>query len=245
MYSLKGTIGKTPTFEGETEVLNTTGGFTLPIMGGMVLLARRSLADPKGNPIPYPGWWNCLGGGASQDDLSVDAVIGREFTEESMCDLGEIKGRAGRAMSVISRRPTAIGQPISVDTAEAWVVAFKGEPKLTDESREFRWFSFSNVSDEPEIVGKDIRPFGRTMLFVLWGVSIAQDPLYRGPATEALHEKLRDRLVPSPNYRLMCDDRFLVRVQLSPSGERVVEVWHNLSLAPEADRNGILPGGPL
>lgn len=245
MYPLKGTIGKTPTFGAETEVRVTTGEFALPVMEGRVLLARRPLTDSEGNPIPYPGWWNSLEGGASEDDLSVDAVIGREFTEECMCNLGEIKGRAGRPMIAISGRPTAAGQPISVDIAEAWIVEFKGQPKLTDASRELKWFSFSKVRDEAEIVGREIYPFGRTMLFVLWGVSIAQDPIYAGPVTEALHEKLRDRLVPSPNYRLMCNDRYLVRVQLSLSGNRTVEVWNNLSLAPEADENGILPGGPI
>jgi len=245
MYPLKGTIGRTPTFGAETEIRGVTGGFTLPVRAKEVLLARRSMTDQNGNPIPYPGWWNCLGGGAQESDLSIDAVIGREFTEESLCELGEIKGRVGRPMRAIIGRPTTVGEPISVDTAEAWVVGFRGEPKLTDESREFKWFDFSAIRVEAHIVGRDVRPFGRTMLFVLWGASIAQEPIYSGPVTPSLHESLRDRLVPSPNYRLMREDRYLVRVQLSPSGERWVEVWNNLSLAPEADENGILPGGPM
>jgi hypothetical protein len=242
-YPLKGKIGTVNTFPGETEVRGTYGGFTLPVKDGKVLLARRSLTDPKGNPIPYPGWWNCLGGGASDGDGSVDATIGREFDEESMCSLGEIIGRAGRPLRIVSGKPKNSGDPVSIDTAEAWVVSFTGEPKLTDESREFRWFSWEDIRQETNIVGRDVTPFGRTMEFVLWGISVAQNPFLLTKA-EDIERTLGERLPVSPNYRLISDDRYLVRVQSSNEG-RLASVWHKLSVCPEANEHGIIPGGPL
>jgi hypothetical protein len=241
LYPLKGRIGVTPTQGAtEVEVSGTYGGFTLPIMNGKLLVARR---DDKPT-ISYPGWLNCLGGGAGEDETSPDIVIGREFTEESMCSLGRIVGRAGRPLRAVLGKPKKAGDPVSIDTAEAWLVEFTGEPQMTDESREFVWLDFAALRTEEKIVGRDVTPFGRTMLFVLWGVSLAQDPFYDGPVSEEISGAVQARLVPSPNFSLICDDRYLVHVSRI-SGRPWLQIWHNLSLAEEANEQGILPNGPL
>jgi len=241
-YPLKGRIAEVPTFEGITEVRTTYGGFTLPVKGGRILLARR---DDKPT-IPYPGWWDCLGGGANGNEGSPLMVVGREFTEECMRDVAEVVGRVGRPLQAVLAPPKEAGGPLTVDIAEAYLVDFAGEPQLTDESREFDWFDFHRVRDEHKIVGRDRNPFGRTMLFVLWGVSLARDPLYRGTVSgEAVRLMFpTERLVPGPDFQLACDDRYLVRLTAVETGLQL-SVWHNLSLDPEANDEGILPGDPL
>jgi ADP-ribose pyrophosphatase YjhB (NUDIX family) len=237
LYPLKGGAGSIETFgEGQAPINFTYGGFTLPVRNGKLLMARR---DDKPT-IPYPGWWNCLGGGASPEETSPTEVVGREFQEESLCNLGRIVGRVGRPLRAVLGRPKKVGDPISVDTAEAFLVAFTGEPSLTDESREIGWFDYAALRAEQKIVGRDVTPFGRTMMFALWGVSLAADPIYVGDRHSEALTRLGIRGVETSDIVLSKCERYLVSLEL---GDLVI--WHNLSLAREANDRGILPGGCL
>lgn len=236
-YPLKGGAGTFQSFgEGEITVNFTYGGFTLPVRNGKLLLARR---DNKPT-IPYPGWWNCLGGGANAGEMSPTEVVGREFQEESLCNLGRIVGRVGRPLRAVLGKPKKLGDPMSIDTAEAFLVEFDGEPALTDESREVKWFDFAALKAEEKIVGRDLDPFGRTMMFALWGVSLAASPIYIGSHIPAFLSHMGLRGVPCPEIILSKDERYLVQVD-----SRKMTIWHNLSLAAEASGGGILPGGCL
>jgi hypothetical protein len=82
------------------------------------------------------------------------------------------------------------------------------------------------------------------MMFALWGVSLARAPLYDGPVRDDVAERLKVRFIPSPNYSLVADDRYLFRVSVV-NGDRHVQVWHNLALSSEADESGVVPNGPL
>jgi ADP-ribose pyrophosphatase YjhB (NUDIX family) len=237
LYPLKGVGGSFQTFGGEQAVNFTYGGFTLPVRDGKLLLARRDMKEG----IPYPGWWNCLGGGASPEETSPSQVVGREFREESLCNLGEIVGRVGRPLRTVTVKPKEPGQAVSIDTAEAYLVNFDGEPQLTEESREVAWFDYAALKAEEKIVGRDVTPFGRTMLFALWGVSLAAPPLYQGSLTEEIREALGIFQVSCPDIILSRDERYFVRYVWG----RDFRIWHNLSLAPEANEKGILPGGAL
>lgn len=208
------------------------GGFALPVSGGRLLLARRD--DKEG--IPYPGYWNCLGGGASPQEASPTEVVAREFREESLCELASITGRVGRPLVLLRKT----GDTCAVDVAEAFLVEFTGTPKLTEETRELKWFDYQALKDEQKIVGRDVSPFGRTMMFALWGVSIAARPAFIGDAEPKLIEALGISGVSSPETRLSRDERYLVRISNDE-----MRIWHNLSLNPEADELGILPGGAL
>jgi len=236
-YPLKGGAGSIQTFgEGEVAVNFTFGGFTLPVRNGKLLLARR---DDKPT-IPYPGWWNCLGGGANADETSPTEVVGREFQEESLCNLGRIVGRVGRPLRAVLGKPKKLGDPISVDTAEAFAVEFHGEPRLTDETREVRWFAYADLKAEEKIVGRDVTPFGRTMMFALWGVSLAAEPIYSGRNDPGLLQYLGVRGVDCPDFVLSKDEHYLVRCC-----DGTMKIWRNLSLAPEANERGVLPSGCL
>ncbi len=236
-YPLKGGAGSFQTFgEGEIAVNLTYGGFTLPVRNGKLLLARR---DDKPN-IPYPGWWNCLGGGASPDEMSPTEVVGREFREESLCEIGRIVGRVGRPLRAVLGKPKKLGDPISIDTAECFLVSFDGEPSLTDESREVKWFDFAALKAEAKIVGRDVTPYGRTMMFALWGVSLAASPVYIGDHKPEFFRRMGLRGVPCPEFVLSRDERYLVQVD-----SKAMRVWHNLSIAPEANENGVLQDGCL
>jgi ADP-ribose pyrophosphatase YjhB (NUDIX family) len=241
-YPLKGRIGEVACFDGPTEVRATFGAFTLPVKEGKILLAKR---DDKPS-IPYPGWWNCLGGGANGNEASPLAVLGREFQEECLQEVAEVVGRVGRPLQAVLAPPKKAGDPLVVDTAEAYLVSFVGEPKLTDESREFGWFDFKGIRDELNIVGRDKTPFGRTLMFVLWGVSLAREPLFSGIVSGQTLRLMfpETRLVPGPDFQLVNDDRYLVR--LTPeAGQLRLKVWHSLSLGPSANEHGVLPGDPL
>ncbi len=236
-YPLKGGAGSIQTFgEGEVAINLTYGGFTLPVRNGKLLMARR---DDKPT-ISYPGWWNCLGGGANAGETSPTEVVGREFQEESLCSLGRIVGRVGRPLRAVLGKPKKLGDPVSIDTAEAFLVEFDGEPCLTDESREVKWFDYSALKAEEKIVGRETSPFGRTMMFALWGVSLAADPIYMGIPKPDFLRRMGLRGVPSPEFVLSNDERYLVHID-----KTVMRVWHNLSLAPEANEKGVLKIGCL
>jgi hypothetical protein len=172
--------------------------------------------------------------------MSPTEVVGREFQEESLCNLGRIVGRVGRPLRAVLGKPKKLGDPVSIDTAEAFLVEFDGEPRLTDESREVKWFDFATLKAEEKIVGRDMNPFGRTMMFALWGVSLAASPIYIGSHMPAFLHYMGLRGVPCPEIVLSTDERYLVQVDRNK-----MTIWHNLSLAVEASEGGILPGGCL
>jgi hypothetical protein len=186
------------------------------------------------------------GGGAKGNEGSPLAVLGREFKEETRQEITDVRGQVGRALQAFIVPRLAVGDPLVVDTAVAYLVTFAGEPQLTDESREFRWFGYDEIRAERMIVGRDKNPIGRTLTFVLWGLSLAQEPLYSGLVDGSTLRQMfsEQQLIPGPDYQLVNDDRYLVR--LTPEhGQLRLSVWHNLSLHPSADKRGILPGDSL
>jgi hypothetical protein len=78
------------------------------------------------------------------------------------------------------------------------------------------------------------------MMFALWGVSLAAEPIYIGGRNSEVLKRLGIRGVETDEIVLSKDERYLVSLELGD-----LMIWHNLSLAPEANDRGILPGGCL